>query len=57
MFQLLKGLSISAMVLIAGAANSFIMFILWILYHALVNVGQTWYSVKLETTCLGINKI
>lgn len=34
----------SCLVAARGAANLPAMFLLWALYHSLVNVGQTWYS-------------
>ncbi|XP_030629966.1 lipase maturation factor 1 [Chanos chanos] len=55
----LAGLALSGFVLVTGRANMFIMALLWILYHSLVNVGQLWYSFGwesqlLETGFLGI---
>lgn len=38
----LCGISLSVVVLIAGAANMFVMLTLWILYHSIVNIGQRW---------------
>ena len=38
------GLGLSAYLIIYGAANWFIMFALWALYHSLANVGQRWYG-------------
>ncbi|XP_039632482.1 lipase maturation factor 1 isoform X2 [Polypterus senegalus] len=40
----LGGLALSAFVLVAGCANMVLMFLLWLLYHSLVSVGQIWYS-------------
>ncbi|GCC35485.1 hypothetical protein chiPu_0013970 [Chiloscyllium punctatum] len=40
----LLGMGLSVFILIAGCANMIIMFVLWILYHSLVNIGQIWYS-------------
>ncbi|XP_014791654.1 PREDICTED: lipase maturation factor 1-like [Calidris pugnax] len=55
----LLGLATSAFVLITGCANMVLMFLLWVLYLSLVNVGQIWYSFGwesqlLETGFLGI---
>ncbi|XP_039632481.1 lipase maturation factor 1 isoform X1 [Polypterus senegalus] len=55
----LGGLALSAFVLVAGCANMVLMFLLWLLYHSLVSVGQIWYSFGwesqlLETGFLGI---
>ncbi|XP_032896749.1 lipase maturation factor 1 isoform X3 [Amblyraja radiata] len=55
----LLGMGLSVFVLVTGCANMIIMFILWILYHSLVNIGQIWYSFGwesqlLETGFLGI---
>lgn len=38
------GVYLSAFVTWRGASNMPIMFSLWVLYHSIVNVGQTWYS-------------
>ena len=40
----LFGLTVSGGVLLMGSANMFIMALLWVLYHSVVNVGQRWYS-------------
>ncbi|XP_071427551.1 lipase maturation factor 1-like [Pithys albifrons albifrons] len=40
----LVGLAVSSFVLVTGCANMVLMFILWVLYLSLVNVGQIWYS-------------
>ena len=48
----LLGLTLASLVLIMGSANSFIMFALWLLYHAIVNIGQTWYSFGWESQLL-----
>ena len=45
----LLGIGLSALVLILGAANSFIMLALWLLYHSIINIGQTWYSFGWES--------
>ncbi|KAG2456083.1 LMF1 factor, partial [Polypterus senegalus] len=66
----LGGLALSAFVLVAGCANMVLMFLLWLLYHSLVSVGQIcvrlfvmplpsplstgWESQLLETGFLGI---
>lgn len=39
------GLSLSGMVLVMGCSNMIVMFVLWVLYHSLVNVGQRWLGV------------
>lgn len=46
------GLLLSGFIFITGAANSVLMFTLWILYHSLVNIGQTWYSFGWESQLL-----
>lgn len=38
------GAGVSCLVAARGAANLPAMFLLWSLYHSLVNVGQAWYS-------------
>uniref|UniRef100_A0A8C9V6P8 Lipase maturation factor n=1 Tax=Scleropages formosus TaxID=113540 RepID=A0A8C9V6P8_SCLFO len=48
----LAGLVLSGFVLLAGRANTVIMFLLWVLYHSLVSVG--WESQLLETGFLAI---
>ncbi|KAL4648679.1 lipase maturation factor 1 [Arapaima gigas] len=58
----LAGLMLSGFVLFTGCANMVIMFLLWVLYHSLVNVGQLclcplcpgWESQLLETGFLAI---
>uniref|UniRef100_G3MRT6 Lipase maturation factor n=1 Tax=Amblyomma maculatum TaxID=34609 RepID=G3MRT6_AMBMU len=35
-----------------GAANAVSLFLLWILYHSLVNIGQLWYSFGWESQLL-----
>ena len=42
------GLALSSFLIINGGANWFIMLTLWILYHSIVNIGQTWYSFGKE---------
>eukprot|EP00903_Cladosiphon_okamuranus_P019438 g17873.t1 len=46
------GAGISCFVVVRGAANLPAMFLLWALYHSLVNVGQTWYSFGWESQLL-----
>ena len=36
------GLALASFVIINGGANWFIMLVLWILYHSLVNIGDRW---------------
>ena len=45
------GLVLSLFVFINGMGNFFIMTSLWLLYHSIVNIGQTWYSFGWEV-CL-----
>ncbi len=45
-------MSLSALVLVSGAANSLVLLLLWLLYHSLVNVGQTFYSFGWESQLL-----
>lgn len=40
----LSGLVVSGAVFVLGSANMFVMALLWVLYHSIVNVGQRWYS-------------
>ena len=47
-----KGLFLSMFVLVMGSANFFIMTLLWLLYHSIVNIGQTWYSFGWESQLL-----
>uniref|UniRef100_A0A8C3J0M3 Uncharacterized protein n=1 Tax=Calidris pygmaea TaxID=425635 RepID=A0A8C3J0M3_9CHAR len=44
----LLGLATSAFILITGCANMVLMFLLWVLYLSLVNVGQIWYVNNLS---------
>uniref|UniRef100_A0A224YK93 Lipase maturation factor n=1 Tax=Rhipicephalus zambeziensis TaxID=60191 RepID=A0A224YK93_9ACAR len=37
---------------VTGAANAVSLFLLWVLYHSLVNVGQLWYSFGWESQLL-----
>nr|XP_039274216.1 lipase maturation factor 1-like [Styela clava] len=46
------GLVISAFLIAFGASNIFMMFTLWVLYHSIVNVGQTWYGFGWESQLL-----
>ncbi|XP_061564352.1 lipase maturation factor 1 [Cololabis saira] len=48
----LVGMALSMFVLVTGMANMVIMFMLWVLYHSLVNVGQLWYSFGWESQLL-----
>ncbi|CAF0703841.1 unnamed protein product [Brachionus calyciflorus] len=48
----LIGLSVSSIILISGSANSILFVFLWILYHSIVNIGQTWYSFGWESQVL-----
>ncbi|XP_045190292.2 lipase maturation factor 1-like [Mercenaria mercenaria] len=46
------GLGLSSFLILNGGANWFIMFVLWALYHSLVNVGQRWYGFGWESQLL-----
>ena len=46
------GLVLSLFVFINGMGNFFIMTSLWLLYHSIVNIGQTWYSFGWESQLL-----
>jgi len=48
----LFGFTLSILIMIIGSANSVIMFSLWISYHSIVNIGQTWYSFGWESQLL-----
>ena len=48
----LIGIVISSFVLLTGRANSILMFVLWITYHSIVNVGQRWFSFGWESQLL-----
>jgi hypothetical protein len=48
----LTGALISFFIVIMGCANSVMMFILWMSYFSIVNVGQTWYSFGWESQLL-----
>lgn len=39
-------------VTVTGAANALAMFLLWALYHSIVNIGQQWYSFGWESQLL-----
>nr|XP_022337008.1 lipase maturation factor 1-like [Crassostrea virginica] len=51
-YTALAGLALSALVIIVGGANWFIMLALWSLYHSIVNVGSTWYGFGWESQIL-----
>lgn len=42
----LAGLALAAFVLLTGCANMLLMFLLWLLYLSLVNVGQIWWVLS-----------
>lgn len=46
------GMTVSIIVFILGAANALLVALLWVLYHSLVSVGQTWYSFGWESQLL-----
>lgn len=46
------GAVIALGIMVTGAANAVSLFLLWILYHSLVNVGQLWYSFGWESQLL-----
>lgn len=46
------GLSLSAILVIAGSGNVIIFASLWTLYHSISNVGQRWYSFGWESQLL-----
>ena len=46
------GMLLSFFVFFTGTANSIILASLWILYHTIVNVGQTWFSFGWESQLL-----
>lgn len=48
----LAGLTLSIIILIMGSANSVMMLLLWLFYHSIVNIGQTWYSFGWESQLL-----
>ncbi len=45
----MAGITLSGFVLVQGGANSIVMLSLWLLYHSIINVGQTWYSFGWES--------
>jgi hypothetical protein len=47
-----SGLLNSGFIFLTGSANSSMMLIVWLLYHSIVNVGQTWYSFGWESQLL-----
>ena len=51
-FFALAGMTISLAVFVSGAANSVALFILWIFYHSIVQVGQQWFSFGWESQLL-----
>eukprot|EP00752_Nemacystus_decipiens_P005434 g4925.t1 len=46
------GLALSLLIMVLGAANVPIIFVLWVLYHTLANVGQHWYGFGWENQLL-----
>jgi len=48
----MTGMALSLLVFVLGSANMVIMFSLWMLYHSIVNVGQTWFSFGWESQLL-----
>ena len=46
------GIATSVFVLFTGRANMLMITLLWILYHSIANVGQTWYSFGWESQLL-----
>lgn len=46
------GMSLSLFIIFVGTSNVVIMFLLWISYMSIVNVGQTWYSFGWESQLL-----
>ncbi|CAM9802853.1 unnamed protein product, partial [Heterosigma akashiwo] len=46
------GLAISLFVALRGACPALLVFLLWALYHSLVNVGQAWYAFGWESQLL-----
>jgi len=48
----LTGAGLAMVVLVTGAANMIVMAMLWVLYHSLVSVGQTWFSFGWESQLL-----
>lgn len=48
----IAGLIMSCFMILFGAANMIMLLALWILYHSIVNVGQTWYGFGWESQLL-----
>jgi hypothetical protein len=48
----LTGMILSLIIFIKGAGNVVILGSLWIMYHSIVNVGQSWYSFGWESQLL-----
>ena len=48
----ITGMVLSVLIFVKGAGNALILFTLWILYHSLVNVGQSWFSFGWESQLL-----
>jgi hypothetical protein len=46
------GVVLSFFIMVTGCANSIMMFLLWIAYFSITNVGQTWYSFGWECQLL-----
>ena len=46
------GGGLALIVLLTGAANMIVMFLLWLLYFSLVSVGQSWFSFGWESQLL-----
>lgn len=46
------GLVIASFMVITGAGNWFLLFVQWMLYHSLVNIGQSWFSFGWESQVL-----
>ncbi|RMZ99295.1 Lipase maturation factor 1 [Brachionus plicatilis] len=51
-YSALIGLTLALIIVIRGSANSIILLIMWLLYHSIVNIGQTWYSFGWESQVL-----
>jgi hypothetical protein len=50
----LLGASVSFIIVCSGCANMIMMFLCWICYFSIVNVGQTWYSFGWESQLLEV---
>jgi hypothetical protein len=46
------GIVLSFFIMVTGCANSVMLFLLWIAYFSITNVGQTWYSFGWECQLL-----